>query len=88
LGDKEARAGDEAVGVGEIITVGEGDFTPLARRAIVLGGDRRKSIALLDNVDSLGLFGVRISYFRSGLCASLRVVVRIAEAGPSLRYVS
>jgi len=54
LGDKEFGAGDEAVGVGEIIAVGKDDFAPLARGAIVFGGDSRKSIALLDNVDSLG----------------------------------
>ena len=42
------------VGVGKIITVGGNDFAPLAGGAIVFGGDSRKSIALLDNVDSLG----------------------------------
>ena len=53
IGDKEFAAGGETVGVGKIVTVGEDDFTPLTGGAIVFGGDRRKSIALLDNVNSL-----------------------------------
>ncbi len=60
LGDKEFGAGGEAVGVGKIITVGGEDFTPLTRGAIVFGGDRRKSVALLDDVNSWGLFCARI----------------------------
>ena len=63
IGDNQFGAGDEAVGVGKNFTVGGEDFTPLTRGAIIFGGDRRKSIALLDNVNSWGLFGVRISYF-------------------------
>ena len=50
--DKEFGAGDEAVGVGEIITISINNFTPLLRGAIIFGGDRGKGIALLDNVDS------------------------------------
>ena len=67
MGDKEFRARDEVVGVGKIITVGEDDFTPLTGGAIVFGGDRRKSIALLDNVDSRSYLVVRISYFVVGI---------------------
>jgi hypothetical protein len=62
LGDKEFGAGGEAVGVGEIITVGGDDFTPLTRGTIVFGGDGRKSIALLDDMNSWGLLAVRDSW--------------------------
>ena len=67
LGDKEFAAGGEAVGVGEVVAVGKDDFTPLTGGAIVFGGDRRKSVALLDNVDSRSYLVVRISYFVVGI---------------------
>ena len=48
--------GNEMIRVWQIRAVGGDDFTPLTRGAIVFGGDRGKSIALLDNVNSLSRF--------------------------------
>ena len=63
LRNNQFGAGGKTVGVGKIITVGGDDLTPLAGGAIVFGGDRRKSVALLDNVGSRSYLVVRISYF-------------------------
>ena len=57
FGNNQFGAGDKMIRVWQIRPVGGDDFTPLTGGAIVFGGDRRKSIALLDNVNSL-LLGI------------------------------
>ena len=55
--------GVRRLGSGRLVTVGDDDFTPLIRGAIVFGGDGRKGIALLDDVDS-AVSVVRVSFAR------------------------